>query len=166
MKINELAQKSKVHIDYVLHPRRMWFVLACLVLAASLALVLVQPYRRGITLWFPDVKTGKLQAEFRFVPASSGKAGLVERVMEELLLGPAGPRFKPLADQSSKVLSVIPTKERYYIVLASSVVFEAYGTSVSTDFGRLWKAISRTLVYNTGIRHFSVVLEGKEVFSR
>ena len=160
------VQKTKYHIDGMLHPKRMWIILACAALVVSCIAVCMQPYRRSIILWFPESKTGKLKAEMRLVPWHSEKTDAVSIVAEELLLGPANPKLKPFADQQARVLEVIQTKDRFIVVLDSKALFISSSRSDVPEYSNFFEALAKSVAYNIGIRHISIAIEGHIVFSQ
>ncbi|HPD80526.1 MAG TPA: hypothetical protein PK025_05680, partial [Spirochaetales bacterium] len=153
--ISAFAEKTRTHVDRILHPKRMWVVLAGIALLVSLTIALLQPYRRSIVLWFPENKTGKLISEVRFVPWQSGKVNAVSTVVEELLLGPANPQCKPFTDQYARVKAVLASKDRFLIILDSNALFASSVKTETTNYPTFFKTLAHTVWFNTGVKHIS-----------
>lgn len=164
--VSAIAEKTKTHIDRILHPKRMWIVLAGLALIVSITFALLQPYRRSIVLWFPEIKTGRLITEVRFVPWQSGKINAVRTVVEELLLGPSNPKCKTFTDQYARVNDVLQSKDRFIIVLNSNALFAGSVKTETVNFPVFFKALAQTVWFNTGVKHISVAIDGHIIFSQ
>lgn len=164
--VSAIAKQTKTHIDRILHPKRMWIILAGLALVISLTIALLQPYRRSIVLWFPEIKTGKLLAEIRFVPWRTGKVNAVSTVVEELLLGPANPQCRPFTDQFARVIDVIQVKGRFIIVLDSNALFTGSLKTEIVNFPMFFRALAQTVWFNTGVKHISVAIDEHIIFSQ
>ena len=164
--VSAIAEKAKTHIDRMLHPKRMWIMLALAVLLVSLTIALLQPYRRSIVLWFPDIKTGRLTAEVRYIPWNFSKVGAVSAVVEELLLGPANPHCKPFTDQYAGVTHIVQAQDRFIIILDSRALFAGSTKTETVDFPVFFKALAHTVWFNTGVTHISVAINEHIVFSQ
>ena len=162
--MSAVVQKTKEHIDNMLHPKRMWVILSGAVLLISLIAAFMQPYRRSIVLWFPEIKTGMLKAEMRLIPWHSGKVVAVSAIVEELLLGPANPKLKPFTDQRAKLKEVIQSKNEFIIALDAKALFVSSVKPELSDYSKFFTAIAKSVRFNTGIKHLAIAIEGYIVF--
>ncbi len=120
-----LATGTRI-LEVVLKPKYFWLGLLALSFIVRSGFALASPWRRSVTVWFPDYRFRdgvRSRSELRYIKSGNDYAETVASVIGEILLGPLEPFSAPIAITDARLNSVIRSGKTLYIDVSSSILF-------------------------------------------
>jgi hypothetical protein len=140
--------------------RLIFAALFVFLLVLSLSLYLTTRPWIPRVLFFPEVTSGKLVGERRFLPPRSGLASQIELYVQELILGPSDPLLTRIVALDARLRSVIARDGRVYVSLSRDVLEIQRGAPLTFD--QSLQTIANGVLYNfPGIRDLYLLVEGQ-----
>jgi hypothetical protein len=129
-------------------------------LALSLTLYLVTTPWRARVLFFPEMTTGKLVGERRFLPVRQDLSAQIELYLQELILGPSDPLLVRLVPRDVDLHSVINQQGKVYVSLSKEVLELRADAGLTVD--QTLQAIANGVLYNfPQVRSLHLLVDGQ-----
>jgi hypothetical protein len=159
----QLTDRWKVRTSPGLDRRSIPLILGALFLflfVLSLTLYVVSKPWIPRVLFFPEITTGKLVGERRFLPPRRGLNAKIELYVQELILGPSDPLLTRVVSKDVRLHSVIVEQGTVYISLSREVLELRPDDPLSFD--ETLQTIANGVLYNfPQVRNLHLLVEGQ-----
>ena len=121
--------------------------------------VVTKPWRAHV-LFFPEMNTGQLVGERRFLPRRTQLSSRVELYVQELVLGPTDPLLTRIVPRDVRLHSVIERQAAVYVSLSREIL--AFQPDVPLSFEQTLQTIANGVLYNfPEVRTLHLLVEGQ-----
>ncbi len=111
-------------------------------------------------LFFPEIATGRLVGERRFLPPRRGLTANVELYVQELILGPADPLLTRVVPRDVALQSVLSRQGKVYVNLSKEIVNLSPDAALSFD--QAMQTIANGVLYNfPHVKRLYLLVEGQ-----
>lgn len=126
-------------------------IIYCAVLAGCLVFSLVLFLFIGNTavrkvMFFPDSRGSSMTGETRYIPRKKSREDMIQKYLQELILGPEKIEFLRLLPRSTKLQSVILRDSTLYIDFNEDILFQDSDTPL--NFNETVEMLESALFYN------------------
>ena len=129
-------------------------------LGLSLVLYFVTMPWNSQVLFFPEMSTGKLVGERRFLPFRQGIGAQIERYVQELILGPSDPLLMRIVPKDVRLHSVVVRQGKVYLSLSRDIL--DLRADARLTFDQTLQAIANGVLYNfPQVRSLHILVDGQ-----
>lgn len=110
------------------------------------------------TLFFPELGSGRLAGESRFLPRRRSLEGNVQLLLQEVILGPELPMHRPLLPPQTRLLAVLARQRSVYVSLSRELLTEGGGADPQDALA----ALGASVYFNfPRVRRLQLLIEGQ-----
>jgi len=121
--------------------------------------VVTKPWRAHV-LFFPEMSTGRLVGERRFLPRRTELTSRIELYVQELVLGPSNPLLTRVVPRDVLLHSVIERQGSVYVSLSREIL--EFQPDVPLSFEQTLQTVANGVLFNfPEVRNLYLLVEGQ-----